>query len=177
MEAAALTAALACIASVVTSFLFLRTRDFRFDALALAVTQSGLVFLGVSIVAGVLRGHDLRGAWWTWDAGLTSALVCWLLYAAYLLLRRSVEEPTQRATFAAVFSIFAFLDVPIIAVCIFWWSARRPAPSLWTEWSGLTGAIAAAMIVIAALLAGIRFRREQQRRFEDATRREAHLVS
>jgi len=35
-----------------------------------------------------------------WDARLTSALVCWILYAAYLMLRRAVEEPTQRATFA-----------------------------------------------------------------------------
>ena len=70
------------------------------------------------------------GIWWTWDARLTSALVCWLLYAGYLMLRRAIEEPTQRATFAAVFSIFAFIDVPIVIFSIKWWRTQHPAAGL-----------------------------------------------
>jgi heme exporter protein C len=176
MEAAAITAILAALVSFLASVLFLRTRDFRFDALSVATTQAGLSILAVCLIVGVIRGHDVRGLWWTWDSGLTSALICWLLYAAYLLLRRSVEEPTQRATFAAVFSIFAFLDVPIVAVCVFWWAARHPAPSLWVM-SSTTLWVTLAMIAVAAALTSIRFRREQQRREADARRREALLVS
>jgi heme exporter protein C len=177
MESAALTAALAGLISLAASFLFLRTRNFRFDAVAVAVTEVGLIFLALSIVAGIIRGHSAHGLWWTWDGGLTSALICWLLYAAYLLLRRSVEEPTQRATFAAVFSIFAFLDVPIVVVCVSWWVARRPSSSVSTEWTTLNAGIAVAMTAVGALLAVTRFRREQRQREQDAQRREAHLVS
>ena len=48
----------------------------------------------------MIWGRIIWGIWWTWDARLTSALVCWLLYAGYLMLRHAIEEPTQRATFA-----------------------------------------------------------------------------
>jgi heme exporter protein C len=177
MEPAAITAALAGAAAFVASVLFLRTRNFRFDALALAVTQTGLIFLVVAVVAGVVRSYTGRGRWWTWDGGLTTALVCWMLYAAYLLLRRAVEEPTQRATFAAVFSIFAFVDVPIVAVCVGWWAARHPVASLWTEWTSTTAILAVSMTLSAAVFSQVLFRREQRRRESDARRREAHSVS
>ena len=95
--------------------------------LATAAKLYPVLFL-LPLVALCIRTRQLRvwgrvawGIWWTWDARLTSALVCWLLYAGYLMLRRAIEEPTQRATFAAVFSIFAFIDVPIVIFSIKWW--------------------------------------------------------
>ena len=96
------------------SVLFLVTRNFKFDAVAVASTEVGLAFLAANLVTGSIWGRVIWGIWWTWDARLTSALVCWLLYAGYLMLRKAIEEPTQRATFAAVFNIFAFIDVPIV---------------------------------------------------------------
>jgi len=171
MEAAALTAALAGVAAFLASLVFLRTRNFRFDALAAAVTEVGLACLALSVVVGVIRGQAARGRWWSWDAGLTAALVCWLLYAAYLLLRHAVEEPTQRATFAAVFSIFALLDVPVVYVAIAWWRARQPMQQ--PLWSLAAGSFvwAAALIPCAALLTFLRFRAHERRRERDAERR------
>jgi heme exporter protein C len=100
--------------ALIASVLFLVTKNFFFDALAVAVTEVGLAFLAANLVTGSLWGRVMWGVYWAWDARLTSALVCWLLYAGYLMLRHAIEEPTQRATFAAVFSIFAFIDVPIV---------------------------------------------------------------
>src|SRR5437588_1792890 len=110
---------------------FLITRKFYFDALAVAVTEVGLAFLAGNLITGSIWGRIIWGIWWTWDARLTSALICWLLYAGYLMLRRAIEEPTQRATFAAVFSIFAFIDVPIVIFSIKWWRTQHPAPVFW----------------------------------------------
>ena len=60
-------------------------------------TEVGLAFLAVNLVTGSIWGRIIWGIWWTWDARLTSVLICWLLYAGYLMLRRAIEEPTQRA--------------------------------------------------------------------------------
>ena len=112
-------------------------------AVAVAVTEVGLAFLAANLITGSIWGRVAWGIWWTWDARLTSALVCWLLYAGYLMLRRAIEEPTQRATFAAVFSIFAFIDVPIVIFSIKWWRTQHPQPVMGGgESSGLVQGIA-----------------------------------
>ncbi len=116
---------------LLASILFLVTKNFKFDALAVAVTEVGLAFLAGNLITGSIWGRVAWGIWWAWDARLTSALVCWLLYAGYLMLRQAIEEPTQRATFAAVFSIFAFIDVPIVIFSIKWWRTQHPQPVFW----------------------------------------------
>ena len=91
----------------------------------------GLAFLAANLVTGSIWGRVIWGIWWTWDARLTSALVCWLLYAGYLMLRHAIEEPTQRATFAAVFTIFAFIDVPIVVFSIKLVAHAASQPVFW----------------------------------------------
>src|SRR6185437_12813697 len=95
----ALTAMICAAAALIASVLFLITKNFTFDALAVSVTEVGLAFLAANLVTGSIWGRVIWGVWWAWDARLTSALVCWLLYAGYLMLRHAIEEPTQRATF------------------------------------------------------------------------------
>src|SRR5579872_2562534 len=128
---AAMTGLVAGTMAMIMSVLFLITKNFKYDALAVAVTEVGLALLAGNLITGSIWGRQIWGIWWTWDARLTSALVCWLLYAGYLMLRRAIEEPTQRATFAAVFSIFAFLDVPIVIFSIKWWRTQHPSPVFW----------------------------------------------
>src|SRR5262252_4287328 len=104
----------ACAASI----LFLVKKNFQYDAIAVSVTEVGLAFLAGNLLTGSIWARIIWGVWWAWDVRLTSALVCWLLYAGYLMLRNAIEEPTQRATFAAAFSIFAFIDWPIVYLSI-----------------------------------------------------------
>ena len=128
---AAWTAFLGFLAAAVASVLYLVRKDLRYDAFAVAVTEVGLAFAAANLVTGMIWARIIWGIWWTWDARLTSMLVCWLLYAGYLMLRHTVEEPTQRARIAAVFSIFASVDVPIVFFSIRWWRTQHPQPVVW----------------------------------------------
>lgn len=179
---AAMTALLAALAALVASIGFLLTRRFRFDAVAVSVTEVGLAFLAANLVTGSIWGRIIWGIWWTWDARLTSALVCWLLYAGYLMLRRAIEDPTQRATFAAVYSIFAFVDVPIVIFSIKWWRTQHPQPVFWGggtipgDWYLTAVLNLLAMILLAIILIAIRLRQEEVQREIDSLRRHAHAM-
>src|SRR6266567_6706213 len=154
----AISAMTASAVALVASVLFLITKNFKYDALAVAVTEVGLALLAGNLITGSIWGRQIWGIWWAWDARLTSALVCWLLYAGYLMLRRAIEEPTQRATFAAVFSIFAFLDVPIVIFSIKWWRTQHPAPVFWgggsipADWAAVAGWNLLAMMMLGVVL-------------------------
>ncbi len=115
------------------AYLFLRKRNLkaalRMDALAVASAEITVLFVGLGLIAGILWGRPAWGIWWAWDARTTSTLLLWLLYVSYLLLRRfSAEENSRRV--AAVLSIFAGVDVPIVFMSIRWWRTQHPAPVL-----------------------------------------------
>ncbi len=177
-----ITAMICSAVALVASVLFLLKKDFRYDALAVAVTEVGLAFLAANLVTGMIWGRVTWGVWWAWEARLTSALVCWLLYAGYLMLRNAIEEPTQRATFAAVFSIFAFLDVPIVVFSIKWWRTQHPQPVFWGEgsfppdWTAVMRWNLLAMLLICAVMTAVRLRQEDAQRELDSLRRMAHTL-
>lgn len=173
--------ALCCSAiALIGSVLFLITRNFKFDALAVSVTEVGLAFLAANLVTGSIWGRVIWGVWWAWDARLTSALICWVLYASYLMLRRSIDDPTQRAIFAAVFSIFCFIDVPIVIFSIKWWRTQHPQPVFWgggsfpAEWYPYFGMNMLAMILLASALTMLRLRDEETQRELESLRRMAN---
>jgi len=179
----AVTAMAAAAVALVASVLFLITRDFRYDALAVSVTEVGLAFLAANLVTGSIWARIIWGQWWAWDARLTSALVCWILYATYLMLRRAVEEPTQRATFAAVWSIFSFIDVPIVIFSIKWWRTLHPQPVFWggsgsfpPDWLGVFLWNMLAMVLLAIVMTVVRARQENAQRELDSLRRTAHAM-
>ena len=97
------------------------------DALALAAAEVTLVFASIGLATGMLWGRAAWGIWWTWDARLTSFLMLWLLYVSYLLLRRFTAGGRTQ-TLAAVLSIFAAVDVPIVYMSIRWWRTQHPSP-------------------------------------------------
>ncbi len=178
----AFTAMFCSFIALVGSVMFLITRNFKYDALAVSVTEVGLAFLAGNLVTGSIWGRQIWGIWWAWDARLTSALVCWLLYAGYLMLRKAVEEPTQRATFAAIFSIFAFIDVPIVIFSIKWWRTQHPAPVFWAggsfphDWTIHWLWNVLAMALLGAVMVSVRYSQEQGQREIDSLRREAHAI-
>ena len=170
-DASVWTSLAAAAVAAIASILFLRSRDFLYDSLALAVTEIGLMVLAAGIVAGGIAGRLAGGPWWSWDARLTAALVGFLIYAPYLMLRRAIEEPTRRAASAAVVSIFALFDLPIMSLAVYWWLARHAAPApIGVGWLLLPVA------ATGAVLAWIRLRREQDRRAQDAERRTAQEI-
>ena len=104
-----------------------RTFALKADALALTSAEMGVVYCLIGMTTGSIWGRAAWGIWWTWDARLTTTLVLWLIYVAYLLLRRFATGPEMR-TLAAVLAIFGYADVPIVYMSTRWWRTQHPAP-------------------------------------------------
>ena len=180
----AIVAGFAAFVAMVVSVLYLVKKDFRYDAIAVAVTEVGLAFGSVNLITGMIWGRVIWGVWWAWDARLTSMLVCWLMYWGYLMLRQAIEEPTERAKIAAVFSIFTFPGVYITWTSIEWWRTQHPGPVLSVRGGGgmAPGMESAmwfnllALAMLGTVLVMIRLRQEQQQREIDAMRRVAHAM-
>jgi heme exporter protein C len=169
------TAGLALILSAGTSVAYLCTGKLRYDAISVSVTEVAVVFLSIGMVTGTIWARIIWGIWWTWDARLTSAFVCVLLYGGYLLLRNGIPDPTQRAKISAAFNIFAFADVPIVWFSIRWWRTQHPQPMklppemmsafLW-NWLFL--------VLLTIIFVLLRLRQEEMSRDIDGLRRLAH---
>lgn len=120
---AVLTAYLAFALTLVASVGYLATRRPGWDRLAAGAAELGVLFTGITIVSGAIWGKPTWGIWWTWDARLTSTAVLFLVYVGYLLLRGMVDEPEQRARYAAVVGILAAVNIPIVHFSVKWWRA------------------------------------------------------
>ncbi len=106
---------------------YLITRNAAADALAVAAAEVGVVFATIVLVTGPIWARPVWGIWWTWDARLTSTLVLWLIYVSYLILRRFAAGG-QTPILAAVLAIFAFVDVPIVYLSIWFFRTQHPSP-------------------------------------------------
>lgn len=104
----------------------------RADALALAAAELTVLFTSLGLITGMLWGRPVWGIWWTWDARLTTYLLLWVIYVAYLMLRRFTSTGNTQVL-AAVLAVFAAIDVPITYMSIRWWRTQHPAPVLTGE--------------------------------------------
>ena len=107
------TALVAFGIAFVAAILYLRAPDPKWDRLGYVSVRLGLLFSLLVMATGMVWGKAAWDAWWAWEPRLTTFLIVCFLYAAYFVLRQVVEEESRRATFAAVFAIVAFIDVPI----------------------------------------------------------------
>lgn len=110
------------------SVMFLVKRNEKWDHLAYASAELGVVFTTLVLITGSLWGRQIWGTWWVWDARLTSTLVLWLIYVGYLMLRNSSGDTPRTARFAAILGIVGFVDVPIIHMSVTWWRTLHPEP-------------------------------------------------
>lgn len=110
----------------VASIMYLWKRERKWDALATASAEIGVVFTTLVLLTGPLWAKAAWGTYWTWDARLTTTLVLWLVYVGYLKLRDSLDE-SSRARHAAALGIFGFIDVPIIYLSVTWWRTMHPS--------------------------------------------------
>ncbi|HYK91355.1 MAG TPA: cytochrome c biogenesis protein [Acidobacteriota bacterium] len=130
---------LAFALNFVGSVMYLIKKDRQWDNLALASAEIGVMFLTILLVTGPIWAKPVWLVWWTWSPRLTSSLILWMLYIAYLLVRNYVPDPDRRAMMSAVFGIVAFVDAPIVWFSIRWWRDIHPSPML--ETGGLSPAM------------------------------------
>jgi len=98
----------------------------RWDALSLSSVEVGLAFMIAAVLTGSLWARPVWGVFWTWEPRLTISAVQLLLYVAYLMLRGAVDDPSRRGRLAAVYSILAFVSVPLSWFAIRWWRTIHP---------------------------------------------------
>ena len=106
-------------------------RDLRFDAVALAGAEIGVLFTAFTIWAGMMWARPVWGVFWQWeDPRLATTALLLALYAGYLLYRRLIDDPERRATRAAVIGIVAVIDIPIIHFSVEWWRGLHQTPTI-----------------------------------------------
>lgn len=84
------------------------------DRKASASAETGLVFCTLGLITGSIWARFTWGAWWTNDPQLNGAMVVFLMYVAYFILRNSVNDEEKRARLAAIFNIFAFILLVVL---------------------------------------------------------------
>jgi len=154
--------------NLIASLAYLKSRNLKADALALASAEAGVVFCTVVLVTGPLWARPVWGIWWTWDARLTSTLLLWLIYVSYLLLRR-FSTAGQTPVLAAVLSVFGSIDVVFVYMSIRWFRTQHPQPVMGPGGGGLDPRMAHALLwnflafsCWGALLIWMRFKLERR---------------
>jgi heme exporter protein C len=110
---------------------YLWRRDLRFDAVALAGAEIGVMFTAFAIWGGMMWGRPVWGVFWQWeDPRLTTTALLLALYLGYLLIRRLTEDPYRRASRAAVVGIVAAVDIPIVHFSVEWWRGLHQGPTI-----------------------------------------------
>ena len=124
------------------SIAYLRTGARRWDLLAHSAAEIGVVFTTLVLTTGPIWARPVWGTWWQWDARLTSALVMWLTYLGYLLLRGLSADPNRTGRLAGVVGVLGFINVPIVHFSVQWWRTlhpQGPTPASLDQGSGLGG--------------------------------------
>ena len=111
-------------------WLWRRTRAQKWDHLAAASAEIGVVFCALTLVTGSIWGRPTWGVWWTWDARLTSTALLLALFLGYLALRRVSFDPHTRARRSAIAALVAVADVPIVHFSVDWWRTLHQGRSL-----------------------------------------------
>jgi heme exporter protein C len=121
---------LAFFVTLSAGLLYLVRADLRYDRVAVASAEIGLVLTGLSIATGAIWGKATWGKWWDWDPRLTTTAILFVVYAGYLLVRQSIVDRRRRARLAAVFGIAGFLNVPVVHFSVLWWRGLHQPPSV-----------------------------------------------
>ena len=112
----------------IASAVFLFSGRQAADRLALAASELAVVFGLMGLITGPLWGRKAWGVWWQWDARLTSALVMWLVFVAYLLLRKYGGAGSEKLS--AVLALFGMANVPFVYLSVNLWRTVHPKTSV-----------------------------------------------
>ncbi len=116
---------LAFVVVFVSSIWYLWRRHHRINNVALASAEIGTIFISCTLLTGPLWAYPIWNTWWTWDPRLTTTLVLWFMYVAYIALQGG-GATESRKRLAAVYGIIAFVNVPLVFFSARWWRSIHP---------------------------------------------------
>jgi heme exporter protein C len=109
---------LALLGTVLGGAIYLRTRQPKWDTLALAGVEVGLTLAVINLITGMIWSRPIWNTWWTWDPRLTLEAIMVLTYAAYLMLRNAIDNVETQRRFASVYGMLAIITVILVLVII-----------------------------------------------------------
>jgi len=121
-------------------------------AVAVAAAPLGASFTFLALVTGSLWGKPMWGAYWAWDARLTSELILLFQYFGYIALSRAFEDPRSGEKAAAVLALVGLVDVPVIHYSVVWWNSLHQGSTVFV---GAGSDISTSMLVpLLIMIAG-----------------------
>jgi heme exporter protein C len=137
----------------------------RGDRLAAAAAELAVIFGAIGLVTGPLWGIKAWGVWWQWEPRLTLSLITWMIFVAYLLLRKFGGPGSEKL--AAGMALFGVANVPFVYVSVNIWRTIHPKTSVVpTLGPGMRGAFwfcTLAFMLLFWLMLTLRVRLEDQR--------------
>ncbi|ARN20421.1 heme ABC transporter permease CcmC [Piscinibacter gummiphilus] len=134
--------------------------------MASAIAPTGALFALLSLWTGALWGKPMWGAWWVWDARLTSTLILFFLYLGFLALQAAIDDPRRADRAGAVIALVGVVNVPIIYFSVKWWNTlhqgasvsvtRSPSMASLMLWGMLLMVMACWMYAAAAAMSRVR---------------------
>ena len=106
------------------------TRNPVFNLIAKSIAPIGAVFTLIALVTGSIWGKPTWGVWWVWDARLTSMLLLFFLYLAYIFLWQAISNKDLASKISAALAMIGFINVPIIKFSVDWWNTLHQPASI-----------------------------------------------
>ncbi len=117
------------------------------DLAAVEIGPVGAAFTALCLVTGSLWGKPMWGAWWVWDARLTSVLVLFFIYLGHIALVRAFDDPQRGYRAGAILALVGVVNLPIIKFSVDWWNTLHQPATI-----TLTGAPTMALTMLWPLL-------------------------
>jgi heme exporter protein C len=115
-----------------------------------ALAPTGALFTAIALWTGAAWGKPTWGAWWVWDARLTSELILLFLYLAYLGLVSAFEDPRRGDGAGAILLLAGVVNVPVIYFSVRWWSTLHQGSTIRLDAApAMTHTMLAGMLLLA----------------------------
>jgi len=141
----------AYLALGVSAFFGLVFRHSLADAAARAAAPLGAAFTALALITGSLWGRPMWGAWWAWDARLTSVLILLLFYLGYMALNAAIDDEQKAARASGVLALVGLVNLPIVKFSVDWWNTlHQPASVLRADGPSMSADLLAPLLVMGA---------------------------
>lgn len=119
------------------SLAYVTIKNPLYDIIAKATAPVGLTYTVITLVTGSIWGKPTWGAWWVWDARLTSMLILCFIYVGYIVLRNAHNEESKAAMACSIFALVGLINIPIIKFSVYLWNTLHQGSSFFGT-NGLT---------------------------------------
>ncbi len=120
------------------------------DVAAKASAPIGCIFTALALITGMLWGKPMWGAWWVWDARLTSVLILFFMYLGYIVLWSAIEDHARAARAARILALEGAINIPIIKFSVDWWNTLHQGATVFrADGPSITSSMLIPLLVMA----------------------------